>query len=47
VLEHSRPRLWGSSKARCCVSDLRLPDSPDFLITRFSDHRSTNHPINR
>jgi hypothetical protein len=48
VLEHSRPRLWGCSKARGRIS--RSPDhpitrSPDFPITRFL--RFPDHPIFR
>jgi hypothetical protein len=55
VLEHSRPRLWGCSKARGRISNSQLPDDqitrfpdhPDFPITRFSDHPIMNglaHP---
>jgi hypothetical protein len=48
VLEHSRPRLWGCSKAIGRIS--RSPDhpitrSPDFPITRFL--RFPDHPIFR
>jgi hypothetical protein len=47
VLEHSRPRLWGCSKARCCISDLRFPDHPIFRSPDQPINQSTDHPISR